>query len=170
MVKKRSWSIFRIMEMIFDTSAIEQTHRFALFLRCCWMEARDIAAGLRQSATSLLYKLCTDMLFQPDKRLHFENSFVQSSEFLICKLRSKRRVSSDHAGMKNISAEVPIFCLWTNWIHLVTCSNIELRELYCCSYYALDKFFEIHTFDCCPQGCSGQTSSRGEAKRELENN
>ena len=26
-------------------------------------------------------------------------------------LRSKSRVSSDHAGMKNISAEVSIFCL-----------------------------------------------------------
>ena len=72
------------------------------------MEARDIPAGLRQSVTSLVYRLCTDMLFQPDERLPFENSFVQSNEFLICKLRSKRRVSSDHAGMKNISAEVSI--------------------------------------------------------------
>ena len=75
------------------------------------MEARDIPADLRQSVTSLVYKLYTGMLFQPDKRLHFENSFVQISEFLICKLRSKRRVSFDHAGMKNISAEVSIFCL-----------------------------------------------------------
>ena len=97
--------------MIFDKSAIKQTHGFALFLRCWWMEARDIPAGLRQSVTSLVYKLRTDMLFQSDQRLHFENSFVQSSEFLMCKLRSKRRVSSDHAGMKNISAEVFIFCL-----------------------------------------------------------
>ena len=75
------------------------------------MEARDISAGLRQSVTSLVYKLFTDMLFRPDQRLHFENSFVQSSEFLICKLRSKSRVSSDYAGMINISAEVSIFCL-----------------------------------------------------------
>ena len=30
------------------------------------MEARDIPAGLRRSVTSLVYKLCTDMLFQPD--------------------------------------------------------------------------------------------------------
>ena len=75
------------------------------------MEGRNVPVGLRQYMTSSVYKLCTDMLFQPDKRLHFENSFVQSSEFLICKLRSKRRVSSDHAGMKNISAEVSIFCL-----------------------------------------------------------
>ena len=75
------------------------------------MEARDIPAGLRRSVTSLVYKLCTDMLFQPDLRLHFENSFVQSSDFLICKLRSKRRVSSDHAGKKNISSEVSTFCL-----------------------------------------------------------
>ena len=75
------------------------------------MEARDIPAGLRPSVTSLVYEVCTDMLFQPDERLHFENSFVQSSEFLICKLRSRRRVSSDHSGMKNISAEVSIFCL-----------------------------------------------------------
>ena len=33
--------------MIFDTSAIEQTHGFALFLRSWWMEARNIPAGLR---------------------------------------------------------------------------------------------------------------------------
>ena len=38
----------RIMQMIFDTSAIEQTHEFALFLGSWWMEARDIPAGLRQ--------------------------------------------------------------------------------------------------------------------------
>ena len=99
------------MRMIFETSAIEQTNGFALFLRCWWMEARDIPASLRQSVTTLVYKLSTDMLFQPDLRLHFENSFVQISEYLICKLRSMRRVSSSHAGMKNISAEVSIFCL-----------------------------------------------------------
>ena len=114
--------------MIFDTSPIEQTHGFALFLRSWWMEARDIPAGLRQSLTSLVYKLYTDILFQPDERLHFENCFVQSSVFLICKLRSKTRVSSDHTSMENISAEVSIFCPWTNWIHLVTCSKIEFRE------------------------------------------
>ena len=61
------------MQMIFVTSAIEQTDGFALFLRSWWMEARDIPAGLRQSVTSLVYKLCTDMLFQPS--LHFENSY-----------------------------------------------------------------------------------------------
>ena len=110
------------------------------------MEARDIPAGLRQSVTSLVYKLCTDILFRPDQRLHFENSFVQCSEFLICKLRSKSRVSSDHAGMKNISVEVSIFCLWTNWIHLVTCSKIEFPELHCCSRCALDKIFDILHF------------------------
>ena len=51
------------MQMIFNTSAIEQIHGFALFLRCWWMNATDIPAGLRQSVTSLLYKLYTDMLF-----------------------------------------------------------------------------------------------------------
>ena len=35
--------------------------------------------------------------------------------------------------MKYILAEVSIFCLWTNWIHLVTCSKIEFRELHCYS-------------------------------------
>ena len=144
--------------MIFDTSAIEQTHGFALFLRSWWMEARDIPAGLRQSLTSLVYKLYTDILFQPDERLHFENCFVQSSVFLICKLRSKRRVSSDHTSMENISAEVSIFCPWTNWIHLVTCSKIEFRDPHCCSRCALDKIFEIYTFDRCPRGWSGQKS------------
>ena len=53
----------------------------------------------------------------------------------------------DHAGMKNISAEVSTFCLWTNWIHLVTCSRIEFRELNCCC--AQDKIFVIDTFDRC---------------------
>ena len=63
------------MQIIFDTSAIEQTHGLASFLISWWMEAGE-----------------------------------QSNEFLICKLRSKRRLLSDHAGMKNISAEVSIFC------------------------------------------------------------
>ena len=35
---------------------------------------------------------------------------MQIGEFFICKLRSKRRVSSDDAGMKNITGEVSIFC------------------------------------------------------------
>ena len=69
-VKRESWSIFRIMQLIFDTSAIKQTHGFALFLRCWWMEARDIPAGLRQSVTSLVYKLRTDMLLQ---NIHIQN-------------------------------------------------------------------------------------------------
>ena len=90
------------------------------------MKIRDKPAGLRQSVTSLVYKPCTYVPFQPDWRLHFENSFVQIGEFF--KLRSKRRVSSEHAGMKNISGEVSIFCPWTNWIHLVTCSKIEFRK------------------------------------------
>ena len=62
---------------IFDTSVIEQTHWFALFLRSWWIEVRDIPAGLRQSVISLMSKPCTDMLFQPNERLHFENSFVK---------------------------------------------------------------------------------------------
>ena len=33
-------------------------------------------------------------------------------------IKVEEKVSSDHAGIKNISAEVSIFCLWTNWIHL----------------------------------------------------
>ena len=54
-------------------------------------------------------------------------SYKLGTEFFICKLRSKRRVSSDLAGMKNVSAEVSIFCLWTNynWIHFTTCSKIS---------------------------------------------
>ena len=51
------------MQRIIDTSAIEQTHGFLLFLSCCWMKATDITAGLRQSVTSLVSKLYTDMLF-----------------------------------------------------------------------------------------------------------
>ena len=33
---------------------------------------------------------------------------------------------SDHAGMKNVLGKVSIFCLWTNWIHLVTCNRAIL--------------------------------------------
>ena len=71
-------------------------------------------------------------------------------------LRSKRRVSSDHASMKNISGEVSIFCLWTNWIHLVSCSKIQFRVLHYCSRCALDTIYEIYTFDRCPHEWSGQ--------------
>ena len=70
--------------------------------------------------------------------------------------------------MKNVLAEVSIFCLWTNWIHLVTCRKIEFRELHCCSRCALDKIFEIDTFDPCSQRWSGQKwfLACGEAKKE----
>ena len=54
------------MQIIIGTSAIEQTHRFALFLRCWWMKATDVLAGLKQSVTSLVYNLYSDMLFKPD--------------------------------------------------------------------------------------------------------
>ena len=73
----------------------------------------------------------------------FWEFFRTNRKFLICKLWSKRRVSSDHAGMKNTSAEVSMFCLWTNWIHLVTCSKIQFHELHCCSRCALDKIFDL---------------------------
>ena len=150
--------------MIFDTSAIDQTHGFSLFLRCWWMEVRNKPVGLRQSVTSSVYKLYTDMLFSPINACILRVLSYKVVNFFVCKLRSKRRVSSDHAGMK----EVSIFCLWTNWIHLVTCSEIEFRKLHCCSRCALDKLFEIYTFDRCPQGWSGQKSflACGDAKKE----
>ena len=47
--------MFRIMQMFFETRAIEQTHGFALFLRCGWMKVCDIPTGLRQLGTSLVY-------------------------------------------------------------------------------------------------------------------
>ena len=100
----------------------------------------------------------------------FENSFVQSSEFLTCKWGSKKRVFSDHAGMKNISAEVSIFCLWTKWIHLVTCSKIEFRELHCCSRCVLDKivhFRSLFTRVVWPKIIFDLWRRK---KRELENN
>ena len=81
---------------------------------------------------------------------------------------SKRRLSSDHACMKNISAEVSMFCLWTNWRHLVTFRKIEFCELFYCSRCALDKICEIYTFDRCPHGCTGQKPflTCGDAKKE----
>ena len=47
------------------------------------MKVNEIPAGLKQSATSLEYMLCTDMLFCPDLRLNFENSLIQIGKFLI---------------------------------------------------------------------------------------
>ena len=49
----------------------------------------------------------------------------------------------------------------------LTCSKIEFLELHCCSRYALDKIFEIYTFDRCPLGWSGQKSflACGDAKK-----
>ena len=49
------------------------------------------------------------MLFYPDLRLHFENSFSHIDDLLECKLCWIRWVSSDHAGMNNISCEISIF-------------------------------------------------------------
>ena len=69
------------MQMIFDTSAIEQTHGFALFLRSWWMEARDIPAGLRQSVTSLVHRLCTDMLFQQQQQQQQQHLFKHDKKF-----------------------------------------------------------------------------------------
>ena len=51
------------MQTIIHKSAIEQTRGFVLFLRWWWMKATDIPVGLRQSVTSLVYELHTDMLF-----------------------------------------------------------------------------------------------------------
>ena len=34
------------------------------------MKTRETPAGLRQAVTSLVYKLSTDMLFEPDLHLH----------------------------------------------------------------------------------------------------
>ena len=63
-IKRRSRSIFIIMQIIFDTSAIEQnTDTLALFLGWWWMKARYKPAGLRQSVTSLVNNLCSDILF-----------------------------------------------------------------------------------------------------------
>ena len=54
---------FQSYANVFDTSAIERAHGFALFSICWWMKIRDIPASLRQSVTSLVYKLCTDTPF-----------------------------------------------------------------------------------------------------------
>ena len=51
------------MQTIIHKSAIEQTRGFVLFLRCWWIKATGIPVGLRQSVTSLVYKLRTDNLF-----------------------------------------------------------------------------------------------------------
>ena len=70
---------------------------------------------------------------------------------------------------KKISGEVSVFCLWTNWIHLVTCRKIEFRELYYRSYWALDKIYEIYTFDRCPHGWSSNVTYSLLKKKIKEN-
>ena len=46
-------------------------------LRCFQdVGTRETLAGLRQAVTSLVYKLSTNILFEPDLRLHFENYFL----------------------------------------------------------------------------------------------
>ena len=40
------------------------------------MKTREIPADLGQAVTSLVYKLSTDMLFEPDLYLRFENYFL----------------------------------------------------------------------------------------------
>ena len=57
--------------------------------------------------TSLVHKFSTDMLFSA----LFTPSFYDFSYTFVYKLRSKRWLSSDHAGMNKISCEVSIFYL-----------------------------------------------------------
>ena len=81
---------------------------------------------------------------------HSKEFFLIIGESFICELRSKRGVSSDNTGMKNILGEIFISCLWIDWIHLVSCSKREFHELHYCSRSALDKICDIYTFDRCP--------------------
>ena len=71
--------------------------------------------------------------------------------------------------MKNISAEVSIFSHCTDERHLVTCSKIELRDLYYCSRCALGKICEIYTFDRCAHGCTSQKSFLASSDPKKEN-
>ena len=102
------------------------------------------------------------MRFQPHLRLHFENSF-----FYV--LRSKVGVSSDHAGMKKLSVKVSILCLWTDNLHLVTCSKREFLNLCHCSRSALEKLCEIYTYDRRPHGWPDQKSILACADAKKEN-
>ena len=98
----------------------------------------------------------------------FRELFLINWWIFICKLRSKERFSSDHAGMKRISSEVFIFCLWTDWIYFTTFSKREFRELHYCSRSTLDKSCENDTFDRCLHRGSSQKSllACGDAKKE----
>ena len=55
--KQRNMSVMTREPISLFNFDLLQTHGFALFLRCWWMEASDIPAGLRHSVTSLVYKL-----------------------------------------------------------------------------------------------------------------
>ena len=89
------------MQITSDTSSIEQTHGYALFLRCLQMKVRVITAGLKNSVSSLMYELCTDVLFfSPMNTCILRILSYKLVSFSKCKLRSKKRVSSGNAGMK----------------------------------------------------------------------
>ena len=49
------------------------------------------------------------MLFQPDQRLHFENSFVQTSEFFDMQIIVEEKALLWSRWYKKSSAEVSIF-------------------------------------------------------------
>ena len=74
--------------------------------------------------------------------------------------------------MKNISTEVSIFCLWTNWIHLVTCRDRILWATLLQSLRAGQNLWNLHfrslfTGVVWPKIIFGLWRRK---KRELENN
>ena len=89
----------------------------------------------------------------------FTPSFYDFSHTFVYKLRSKRWLSSDHAGMNKISCEVSIFYLNSDWKIFYIVGKGKFREVHYYSHSALD---------CCPHGRSSKKSilAYGDTKKK----
>ena len=118
-----SWLIFRILQMNSDTSALEETHWFVLFSRCCsqwphWSKNFSLICF-----SSPIYAYILRIL--PYTLLDFWYANCVRS--------------SDRAVMAKILWKVSIFYLYSDWINPATWSKREFRELYYCSLRGLAK-------------------------------
>ena len=98
--------------------------------------------------------------FSPIYACILKNTFLQISEFLMCKPRSIREGSPLVTLVwKNIFGEVSTFCLWTDWIQLVVllvAREISVSLSLQTAVEACSTKSEIYTFDRCPHGRSSQ--------------
>ena len=146
----------RVMQMSYNTSAIEQTHWFASFFKMLVDESLRDTRGFK----------AIDYAFLAPFTPAFWELF-----FLRIKVEGRGLLWS--RWYEKASVKVSILCLWTDNLHLVTCSKREFLNLCHCSRSALEKICEIYTYDRRPHGWPDQKSILACAdakKRESENN